>query len=144
MQQRDHKSNRIIYDKGQMIPGSADSCSFQDRDDSTARSARSDSVTVEFESSSNGGCCVVHETLSKQTKLAVGDKIISVNCIAFDGRSKLEEGARSWMHLLQQHSSNRSCYTAINSFLKMRLVSGRISAEPLAANTSNKNYSIAT
>ena len=99
MQQRDHKSNRIIYDKGQMIPGSADSCSFQDRDDSTARSARSDSVTVEFESSSNGGCCVVHETLSKQTKLAVGDKSISVNCIAFDGRSTLEEGARSWMHI---------------------------------------------
>jgi hypothetical protein len=59
------------------------------------------------ETSSIGGYCVVREKLTKQSKLAVGDSIISVNGIDFDGMAKMEEGVRAWLHLLFQEHNER-------------------------------------
>ena len=51
--------------------------------------------------------CFVRSKLSKRSKLAVGDSIISVNDIAFDEIAKIEEGVRAWMHILFQEHDER-------------------------------------
>ena len=83
-------------------------------------------VTVTVESTSSGRYCVVREKLSKQSKLAVGDKIIRVNDISFGRMAKVEDGVRAWMQLLlQEHYERRlvvvrpdTAANAVNASLK--------------------------
>eukprot|EP00985_Skeletonema_marinoi_P006117 scaffold2656_cov106-Skeletonema_marinoi.AAC.1 len=115
-------------------------------------------VTVTVESTSSGRYCVVREKLSKQSKLAVGDKIVSVNDISFGRMAKVEDGVRAWMQLLLQehyekrlvvvrrdtaanavHASLKGIDTSTTQFLKgARLAAGNV-YEPSTNNTSKKS-----
>jgi len=115
-------------------------------------------VTVTVETSSSGRRCVVREKLSNQSKLAVGDKIVSVNDISFGRMAKVEDGVRAWMQLLIQehyerrlvvvrrdtaanavHASLKGIDTSTNQFLKEdRLAAGNL-YEPSTSITSKKS-----
>eukprot|EP00984_Skeletonema_dohrnii_P017479 scaffold7963_cov115-Skeletonema_dohrnii-CCMP3373.AAC.1 len=114
-------------------------------------------VTVTVETSSSGRRCVVREKLSNQSKLAVGDKIVSVNVISFGRMAKVEDGVRAWMQLLLQENYERrvvvrrdTAANAVNASLKgidtstnQFLTEDRLAAgdmyEPSTNNTSKKS-----
>eukprot|EP00985_Skeletonema_marinoi_P001852 scaffold751_cov101-Skeletonema_marinoi.AAC.3 len=115
-------------------------------------------VTVTVETSSSGRRCIVHEKLSNQSKLAVGDKIVSVNDISFGRMAKVEDGVRAWMQLLLQehyerrlvvvrrdtaanavHASLKGIDTSTNQLLNgAHLAAGDV-YEPSTNNTSKKS-----